>query len=110
MITLIDEATTTGESQGTSITQSQDTGQDTHSFQVVTTGSPTAVTIQILGTLDGSNYSELFEHTLTSTEIANGISMFHLIRKAVPKIKVNISTLTGGVSPTVSVYYFKGTL
>jgi hypothetical protein len=108
MITLINKATTIGESDGVSITQSQEEGQINHSFQVIATGNPTAVTIQIDGTLDGTNYSELLTHDLTSSEITAQIAIIHLINKTVPRIKAIINTLDGGTNPTVSVYYFKG--
>jgi hypothetical protein len=110
MITLIKDATTTGTSQGVSVVSGSDTGHDIHSFQAVFTGSPTALTLSILGTIDSVNYNCLLSHTMTSEEITDGTALFHLINKTVPKIKVSIDTLTGGVSPQVSVYYFKGSV
>lgn len=110
MITLIKDAGTTGESQGTSVIDGKDTGHDIHSFQVDTVGSPTAVEISILGTIDGINYDCLLTHTLTAAELTAGSAMFHLANKPIPKIKVSIETLEGGVSPEVSVYYFKGSV
>jgi len=110
MITLIQDATAIGESEPTSIISGSDTGQDIHSFQVATLGSPTAVTISILGTIDGTNYSCLLQHELSADEITDGLAMFHLINKPVPRIKASVDVLTGGVSPEVSVYYFKGSV
>jgi len=110
MIDLIKDATTIGESESISIVSGSNTGQDIHSFQVSTLGSPTAVTVSILGTIDGSNYSCLLQHALSADEIAAGSALFHLINKPVPSIKASIDVLTGGVSPTVSVYYFKGSV
>ena len=110
MIILIKNATTIGESDTKSIISGLDTGQDIHSFQVATNGSPTAVAVSILGTIDGSNFTCLLQHTFTANEIAVGTALFHLINKPVPVIKVSIDTLEGGVSPQVSVYYFKGSV
>ena len=110
MITLIDGAVAVGESEKITITQSQDTGQEAHSFQVSTTGSPTAVVVSILGSIDGVNFTCILRHPFNKKEITAGTALFHLVNKPVPTIKAKIETLTGGVSPTVSVYYFKGTL
>jgi hypothetical protein len=110
MITLIKDAGTTGESQGTSVVSGSDTGHDIHSFQVVFTGSPSILILSILGTIDGNNYNCLLTHTMAEEELTDGIAMFHLVNKTVPKIKVSIDTLTGGASPEVSVYYFKGSV
>ena len=110
MITLIKDATTTGISQGTSIIDGNDTGQDIHSFQVITNGSPTELIVSVLGTINGSEYDCIASHTLNATELVNGSTIFHLVNKPIPKIKIRIDKLEGGVSPQVSVHYFKGSV
>ena len=110
MITLIQNIPIVGQSEAISIVSGSNTGQDIHSFQISTLGSPTAVTISILGTIDGLNYNCLLQHTLTAEELTNGSALIHLINKPVPLIKARIDVLSGGVSPTVSVYYFKGSV
>jgi len=110
MITLTKEAEAIGVSESTVIVQGAETGQTEHSFQVVTSGSPTAVTIQIEGTINGNDYQCLFEHILTTAELTAGTALIHLINKTVPKIRVRIIKLDGGVSPLLSVYYFKGSV
>jgi len=108
MIILIQDATSVGESEKISIIPGSDTGQVEHSFQVVSTGSPTALTFSIVGSIDGVNFSQLLQHSFTADEITAGSAIVHLVNKAMPQIKASIDVLTGGVAPTVSAYYFKG--
>lgn len=102
MITIINAATQVGESEPITITLGSEKGQTAHSFQIVSTGSPTSITISVHGSIDGLNFTNLLTHTLGQNDI------IHLVNKATPKIKVSIDDITGGVSPEVSVYYFKG--
>ena len=108
MITLINNAISTGESEPISIVSGSNSGQDIHSFQVNTTGSPTALTVAIFASLDGINYDCVLTHKLSADEIASGGAMFHLVNKPAPSIKASIDVLEGGATPAVSMYYFKG--
>lgn len=110
MITIIKDATSIGESQGLTIVDGKDTGQDIHSFQISTTGSPTAVTISVLASIDGTDYNCIAKHVMSEKEITNGTALFHIVNKPIPKLKVSIDKLDGGLSPAVSVYYFKGSV
>lgn len=67
-------------------------------FQVETTGSPTTVVIGAEGSLDGTSWTELNEHTVSGTP-----DMFHIANKPLEYIRANLKTLTGGTSPTVTV-------
>ena len=40
--------------------------------------------------------------------LGSGSSLFHAIYRTVPQIRINITTLSGGVSPIISAFYFKG--
>ena len=67
-------------------------------FQIVTTGSPSQVNVDIEGSIDGGeNYEVLLSHDVT----AEG-KMFHVSGKPVTHIRGNLKTLTGGSSPTVT--------
>ena len=110
MITLVKDADSIGASEATTIIYGNDTGQTEHSFQIVTSGSPTAVTIEIEGSIDGDNFQCVLEHTLIAGELVAGHAMIHLINKTLPRVRVNITKLEGGVLPTVTVYYFKGSV
>lgn len=110
MILLVKDATTIGISEAITTTTDKDTGHSDHSFQVVLNGSPTAVTLELEGSIDGDNFDVLFEHNLTDKDISIGTSLFHLTNKPIPKIRVKITKLDGGVSPEVTVYYFKGSV
>lgn len=68
-------------------------------FQINTTGSPTTVVIDVEGSLDGGiTYAPPTQHTLTAD-----IDGFH-VSKSYSHIRVTISTLTGGTTPTVTVF------
>jgi len=108
MITLIENATTLGVGENTTIVIGSDEGNDVHSFQLVSNGSPSAVTIKIEASINGTDFGCIVEHELSETEIVAGSSLFHVTSKPVPVIRANITNLLGGVSPQVSVYYFKG--
>ena len=108
MITLIKDATTTGTSEAQTIIKDQDEGHAWHSVQVEFTGSPTALVVAIDGSITSNSFQELAEHTVSASELTAGTAIFHILNKSLPVIRANIVTLTGGVSPTVSIYYLKG--
>lgn len=108
MITLIKDATVAGQGESITIGWGKDESNTSHTFQISTLGSPTSVTIQIDGTVDGENYACILKHKMSIEELSNDTAIFHLINKPVPKIRASITELSGGVSPTVSVYYYKG--
>jgi len=110
MITLVKDAASVGVGEGISIVSGADTGHTEHTFQITTNGSPSIVDIHIEGTIDGENYNTILEHILATEELEEGTALIHLINKTVPKIRVRIERLEGGVSPQVSVYYFKGSV
>lgn len=67
--------------------------------QVVLTGAPTAALISLEGTIDGINYESLANHDI----IADG-NMFHIVGKGVALIRPNLTSLSGGTDPTVTLY------
>lgn len=76
-----------------------------HTVQMTTTGAPTAVTVDLEGSLDGTTFEQLATHDFTGAEITAQSAMFHVVDKPVRYIRTNITTLTGGTSPTVTVLY-----
>lgn len=73
-----------------------------YTVQGVITGAPSAVAIDLEGTLDDMNYSSLASHAVTAGELAGGSFMFHVAGKPANKVLLNITTLTGGSSPVVA--------
>lgn len=65
---------------------------------VTHTGSPTTVITDIEGSLDGDTFYPLAEHTSVTADEA-----FHIVGKAFKYVRANLSVLTGGTSPTVTV-------
>ncbi len=108
MITLIKDATTIGLSEPFVVIQDKDEVNAVASVQVDFIGSPTALTLCIEGSVTGNAFTTIANHEVTAAELVDGIALFHIINKATPIIRANILTLTGGVSPEVSVYYNKG--
>lgn len=76
-----------------------------HTVQLVVTGTPTAVVTNLQGSVDGDNWAELSSYSMTSGELSDGVAMYHVIDKPVRFIRLQLDTLTGGTSPTVTAFY-----
>jgi len=74
-----------------------------YTVQVNVTGAPTAIELTLEGSLDGRTYFSLQDYVFTAIDISAQAAMFHLVNKPVTHRRVNITTLTGGTAPTVSV-------
>lgn len=72
-------------------------------YQATITGTPTAVTVVIEGSLDGTNYTAINTHAFTAGELTATFAMFSVIDNPVSYIRANVTVLTGGTAPTVSV-------
>ena len=99
--TLLDAATATGAS--VSVTMHKKPSR--HTFQVTMGGTvvATAVTVDVEASLDDITYFTLVSHALSAGEIAAEGAMFHLVDMPVKYIRANLTTLTGGTAPTVTV-------
>ena len=71
-----------------------------HTVQVQVTGSPSAATLKLEGSTDGTNWADL-----SPTLDILVITMFHVIDRVVQFVRVNVVTLTGGSDPTVTANY-----
>ena len=76
-----------------------------HTVQTNITGAPSAVTMDLEGSLDGTNWFQLATHPFTAGELTATQAMFHVDEKPVRFIRVNLTTLTGGTAPTVTSLY-----
>ena len=77
-----------------------------HAVEFAITGAPTAVTIKLEGNITGTApFFDLATHVVTAEELAAGAGMFHVQDKPVGYVRANITVLTGGTAPTVTVYY-----
>ena len=70
-----------------------------HGWQISVTGAPSAVSVTLEGSLDGSTWVVLDTSTITTSEIR------FVANKPVLFVRGNLGTLTGGTAPTVSVEY-----
>ena len=101
---LLAAATSTGASP--SISHSTPVGS--HVLQVTITGAPTAVSVALLGSLDNTTFVTISTHVLSAGELTATKAMFFDVDKPLPYIKVDLTVLTGGTSPTVTVKYVGG--
>lgn len=77
---------------------------DKHTVEAVITGSPTTVICSLEGSLDGDTWFELSSTGGMDVTLAAN-RMFHVVNRPVQKVRVNLTTLTAGTSPTVTFRY-----
>lgn len=94
-VTVLNAVTVTG--AGISTTLSNPNCK--HSWTVKTTGSPTTTTVLFEGSLDDTDFFTLDTTTLTSATF----DARHVIDKCVKYVRGNLTALSGGTSPTVTV-------
>jgi hypothetical protein len=71
-----------------------------HAVLAVVTGGPATCTISLQGTIDGVTWD-----TISSATTCTSSVYFYASGKPVSGIRANLTALTGGTSPTVTVYY-----
>lgn len=71
-----------------------------HTVQVVITGSPSGCTINLDGSLDGTNWFDL-----SGGQTCTASVMFHVVNRAVLNVRANLTALSGGTAPTVTARY-----
>jgi len=70
-----------------------------------TGGSVTALTVDLEGSLDTTNWLTLKSYEFDTTELAAKKTGFHLVNKMMPYIRANITTLTETGTTAVYVKY-----
>jgi hypothetical protein len=78
-----------------------------HTLQVVVTGSPASCSVQLEGTLDDITDPSVtpFWANLSGTQSCTSSVTFHVVEKPVRAIRANLTALSGGSSPTVTIKY-----
>ena len=76
-----------------------------HAMQITITGAPTAVTVDLEGSLDGTTWVALVSHVMSAGELAASKALVFVTGAPVPMVRGNLTTLTGGTTPTVTVKY-----
>jgi len=76
-----------------------------HTVQVTITGVPTAVTIDLEGSLDDTTWVSLASHIMSAGELTATAAMFHVVDKPVRYVRLNLILLTAGTAPTVTALY-----
>ena len=99
--TLLNAATATG----LSTVLEHSTPVRNHALQVTITGAPSAVTVTLFGSLDNLTFVSLGVHAFSAGELTATKAMFFDVDKPVPYIKAELTTLTAGTAPTVTVKY-----
>lgn len=100
-VKLLDAVTATG----ASLTWAVRMKPRNHTVQVTITGAPTAVTVDLEGSLDNVSWSSLASHIMSAGELSAGLAMFHVVDKPVRYVRNNLTLLTAGTSPTVTAIY-----
>lgn len=77
----------------------------THTIQAVVTGGPAACSIQLEGTLDDPSTSAADWADLSGSQTCTSTVTFHVIDRAVRGVRANLTALSGGTAPTVTVKY-----
>jgi len=98
---LLDAVTGTGAS--TAITMRKI--NEDHSIQINITGTPTAVTVTLEGSLDGVLFSTILTTAMSAGELTATTALAHIADKPLRFVRANLTVLTGGSSPTVTVLY-----
>lgn len=78
---------------------------DKHAVQVVTTGDPTAVTVLLEGSLDGTNFDIIGTHAFTAADIVNDGAIFFDVDSPCLHVRLNLTVLTAGTTPTITAIY-----
>jgi hypothetical protein len=78
---------------------------DSHVVQVTFTGSPSAVSLYLQGSLDKVSWFNLAEHIATADQLSDGQLMYHVVYKPVTFIRLSLETLSGGSNPKVTAKY-----
>ena len=101
--TLLNAATATG----AGVSQKLPATPDKHTVQATMGGTvvATAVTVDLEGSLDDTTFAALASHAFTSAEITAEAAIFHVVNAPAKYVRANLTTLTGGTAPTVTVKY-----
>lgn len=103
MSKLLDAVTATGAGAAFSVPEKPTGGQfGAFTWQIIITGAPTSITVNLEGSLDGTNWFQLDTYTGSAN------AMQHVVNKPVAYLRGNLVTLTGGSSPTVTVQALVG--
>ncbi len=78
---------------------------DRHALQVTITGAPSAVTVTLEGSLDGTTFSTIGTHAMSAGELTATKAMYFDVDMPVLWVKANLTVLTAGTAPTVTVTY-----
>lgn len=76
-----------------------------HTVEVAVAGSPASCSVQLEGTLDDPLSASAVWSNLSGAQSCTSSTMFHVIDRAVTAVRANVTALTGGTSPSVTVVY-----
>lgn len=76
-----------------------------HTVQVKTAGSPSTCNLQLEGTIDDPPLSGSTWANLSGSFDCSSSVTFHVVDRAVNGIRINVTALSGGTQPNVSIKY-----
>jgi len=89
---------------GTYATVLKTDDEATVAIQGVLTGDPTAVTIDVLGSLDGTTYGVIDSHVFSADELTAENAFFFVLAKPTPFMKLDVSTYTISSASTLNTF------
>ena len=78
---------------------------DKHVIQVDITGGPSAVTVVLEGSIDGNDFGVVGTHAFTAGDLTNTTAIFFDTDNPLLHVRVNLTVLTGGSTPSVTAIY-----
>lgn len=76
-----------------------------HTAVLIVTGSPATCQLSVEGSTNNSNYFSIGDTSETAEADCTASLMFHISGKLVRYVRPNLTTLTGGTSPTVQLIW-----
>lgn len=76
-----------------------------HSVVLIVTGSPTGCAFQLEGSTDNTNFFNIGDTSETTEADCTSSFIYHISGKLVRWVRPNVTTLSGGSSPSVRLIY-----
>jgi hypothetical protein len=99
---ILDGATATGAGLGIRVRNTNN-----HALQCVFTGTATALTVDLEGSLDDATWFQIGQKAFSAGELSAKAALLHVVDKPIAYIRANVTALTG--TPTaINCWYESG--
>ncbi len=76
-----------------------------HTVQVTIMGVPSAVTVDLDGSLDNKTWLSLASYVLTAEDLTAATAMCHVVDKSVRYVRISLTSLVSGGGASVTALY-----